>query len=335
MAVVQIADIYNPLTFGRRTQLAQTRLNRFLAAGLIAADPLIAAQFAAGGNIGEISHMNALGLNEPNYSTDDPAQKSTPKKIDTGKQIIRAAYRNDSWSAMDLARSLALQDPVEGITNQIGQFWATDDEQRLIYSCRGILAANIANNSGDMRIDIATDAVGAPADAEKISGSAVVDVCQTLGDHSFAITTIAMHSAPFATLQKQKLIEYVKKAETDIAIPTYLGKRVIVDDSLPAISGTNRIKYTSILFGGSVFGSADVPVQTPSEMKRDPDAGNGGGQDTIFSRVNNICHPMGFSFLSASVAGKSATYAELAMAANWNRVVARKLVPMAFLVTNG
>lgn len=335
MATVQIADIYEPATFARRSQLAQTRLNRFLAAGLIARDPLIAAQFATGGRIGEIAHIDALGLNEPNYSSDDPAVKSTPKKITTGKQTLRLASRNESWSSMDLARELALQDPVEGITNSIGRFWAADDEKRLINSCLGLLADNVANFSGDMLISVANDLATAILDADKIHGDAVVDVCQTLGDHSFNISAIAMHSVPFATLQKLKLVEWIKRDATTLAIPTYLGKRVVVDDSLPAVAGTNRITYTSVLFGDAVFGMADTKVLNASEMKRDPDAGNGGGQDTIHSRVANVLHPMGFSFLSASVAAASATYAELANAANWTRVVDRKLVPMAFLQTNG
>jgi hypothetical protein len=50
--------------------------------------------------------------------------------------------------------------------------------------------------------------------------------------------------------------------------------------------------------------------------------------------VNTIYHPSGCSFLSASVASNSATYAELAAAANWDRVVPRKNVPLAFLQVN-
>ena len=335
MAVVQIANIYNPATFARRAQLAQTRLNRFSASGIVVADALLAAQFAGGGHVGEITHMPALTVSEPNYSTDVAANKSTPMNIACGKQRVRGAMRNASWSTMDLARDLALQDPVEAVTNRIGHYWAADDEQRIIKSAHGIYLGNIANNSGDMRIDIGTDAVGAAADAEKIGGSAVVDALQTLGDHSFKIDTLVMHSVCYASLQKQKLIEYVKKAETSIAIPTYLGKQVVVDDSCTAISGTNRIKYTTMLFGGNVFGSAPMRVQVPSEMKRDPDAGVGGGQDTIYSRVSNVLHPFGFDFTSTTVTGQSATYAELALAANWARVAPRKNIALAFLVTNG
>lgn len=335
MATVQIADIYNPRTFGRRTQEAAIQLNRFIAAGIVAANPLMQSQVAQGGNIGELTEFKPITYDEPNYSNDDPDDKSTPDKVISALQRFRGASRNKSWSTMDLARELALEDPVGAITGSIGKYWATDNEKRIIYSCRGILADNIANDGGDMRINKANDSADAITDAERIGGDAVIDTLQTLGDHSFAITAMAMHSVPFSTLQKQGLIEYVRDATNTIDIPTYLGKRVVVDDSLPAIAGANRITYTTILFGGAIFGSATGRVMVPSEMKRDPDAGNGGGQDTIFSRAHDFFHPLGFDFTSASVTGKSATYAELMTAANWDRKVDRKNIALAFLQTNG
>lgn len=336
MATTRLAQIYNPLTFGRRAQLAQIQLNRFLGAGIIASDAEMQSQIAVGGNIGELAQFNALGTNEPNYSSDDPAVFSTPKNITGLKMRFRGAAMNESWSTMDLARELALIDPLGAITNRVGAFWAQNAEQRLIYSCRGILADNIANDASDMLIDLSIDTTD-PVDPETnlISGEGVIDAAQTMGDRSFQVTAIAMHSKPFSKLQKDKLIEYVQDATVDIQIPTYLGKRVIVDDSMPVVMGTNKLIYTSILFGGAIFGEAKGKVLVPSEMKRDPDAGNGGGQDTIFSRVHEFLHPMGFDFTSASVAGQSATYAELATAANWDRKVNRKLIPMAFLKTNG
>lgn len=336
MATVRLENIYNPLTFARRAQEAQIRLNRFAASGIASGDPLLAAQVAQGGNMGELPFFKPLVTDEPNYSTDDPATTSTPKNITSAKQRFRGASRNASWSTMDLARELALEDPVGAITNRIGHYWATDDEKRLIASCRGILADNTDNDGGDMVLDISSDSSDEiDADTELIGGDHVVDVLQTLGDHSFTIQAIAMHSKPFSTLQKEKLIDYITIAETGIMIPTYLGKRVVVDDSMPALVGSNRVRYTSILFGGAIFGVATGAVVTPSELQRVPESGNGGGETQIFSRVHNFSHPLGFDFTSASVAGQSATYAELAAAANWDRKVDRKVISMAFLITNG
>lgn len=334
MATVQLADIYNPLTFARRTQEAQLELNKFINSGVLASDAELQNQIGAGGNIGELTNYNPLGTPEPNYSNDNPAANSTPNKVNTSKMSFRLAQQNQSWSVMDLSRELALEDPVGAITSKIGQYWATINERRLIRSCLGILADNVANDAGDMRISVATDTAGAVTDAERISANVVLSAKQTMGDHAGSLSAIAMHSAIFTRLQRQNLIVYIPNARGEVTIPTYLGYTVLVDDSLPAVAGTNRITYTCILFGAGLFGWANGKVNKPSEMERKPSAGNGGGEEIIYSRRSDLIHPMGFSFTSASVAGQSATLAELQTAANWNRVWARKHIPLAFLQVN-
>lgn len=335
MATVQISNIYNPLTFARREQEAQIQLNQFLNSGIVVMDPRVSAQASQGGNVGELPFFKPLGTEEPNYSTDNPATTSTPANVTSAKMVWRLAAQNKSWSTMDLARELALEDPVGAITNRIGQYWATNNEKRVIQSCLGILASNVANNGGDMRVTVATDAAGAVTDAERISAELIIDAEQTAGDHQGGFTAIAMHSVVYARLRKQNLIQFVRDADNNTMFATYGGKRVVVDDALPAVPGTNRVTYTTILFGAGAFVMGEGRVMVPSEMDRAPATGNGGGQDIIYSRRSDIIHPLGFTFTSASVAGQSATQAELATAANWTRVWDRKSVPIAFLQTNG
>jgi len=333
MAFVQIADIFEPLTFAGRAQEAQIELNKFISSGVMVPDSALADQITAGGQTGELTNYNPLGTPEPNYST-DTAGASTPEKVDTAKMTFRLANQNQSWSTMDLARDLALQDPVGAITDRIGQYWATNNEKRLIQSALGVLADNVANDSGDMLITVALDTAPAVADAERISADRVIEASQTMGDHKDSLVAIAMHSTIFARLQKQNLISFIPDARGEIVIPTYLGKVVIEDDSMPAVMGSNRITYTVILFGAGAFASAEGRVQNPSEIDRTPAAGNGGGQSTIFSRRADLIHPLGFSFDSGSVAGQSATQAELALAVNWDRIHDRKHANMAFLQVN-
>ena len=336
MAAVRLTDIYNPLTFHRRTQEAQTQLNAFIASGIAVPDSQLQQALNAGGNIGDINFYGPLSVStEPRYSNDNPADiNSAHENVANKLQKFRSAQRNQSWQLMDLARELADSDPVGAITGRIGAYWANDDQTRLVQSMLGILADNVAADSGDMVVDVATDDTTAVTDAERISGNVVIDGMQTLGDHKMMVTAMAIHSAIHARLQKQQLIDYVRDADNNIMFPTYLGKRLIVDDGLPAVAGSNRITYTSILFGPGAVLTGNGKVETPSEIDRNPDAGNGGGEERIYSRVNNVIHPNGFSFISGSVAGQSATRAELAAAANWNRIAERKNIPIAFLQTN-
>lgn len=335
MAVVQIANIYNPLTFARREQEKQLELNAFYASGILVMDPRVTAQASVGGNKGELPFFKPLGTDEPNYSSDVSGTTSTPKNITSAKMEWRLASQNQSWSTMDLARELALEDPVQAITGRQGAYWATTNERRLIQSSLGILANNVAADSSDMLVTVALDTVGPILAAEKISAEVIIDAEQTAGDHQGGFAAIAMHSVVYSSLRKQQLITFVRDADNNTMFTTYEGKRVVVDDSLPAVAGTNRITYTSILFGAGAWVAGEGRVENPSEMDRVAAAGNGGGQDVIHSRRADIIHPLGFSFTSASVAGQSATLAELATAANWDRVWERKNTPLAYIQTNG
>ncbi len=335
MAEVQIADIYNPLVFSAAEQEAQVELNNFLASGVMFEDPRLTAMASVGGNIGELPFFKPLGTEEPNYSNDVTGDSSTPNKISKANMKYRLCNQNNSWSTMDLAVDLALEDPVQAITNRVGSYWATTNERRLIQSTMGILNDNVANDASDMVVDIATDAAGAPTAAELVSNDAILDAQQTAGDHQAGFSAIAMHSVVYNRLRKQQLINFIRDADNNTLFQMYGNLRVIVDDSLSAVAGTNRVTYTTVIFGSGAVVAGMGRTAVPSELDRDPEKGNGGGQSTLYSRRADIIHPLGFEFTSASVAGQSATLAELSTAANWNRVWERKNVPLCFLQTNG
>jgi len=160
MAVVQIADIYDPVTFNEAMQERQTEKNAFLQAGILTNDAKLQAHLQTGGQTGELPFYFALATSgagatgvEPNFSSDNPAIASTPQNITSGLMTFRASYQNNSWSAMDLAREItSLSDPLSAIINRIATYWATNTQNRIIQSGVGILADNVANNAGDMLI---------------------------------------------------------------------------------------------------------------------------------------------------------------------------------------
>jgi len=343
MAEVRIADVYNPLVFNQAVQEAAIELNAFSASGIMVGDSQMNALASGPGNIGDLPFYFGLdnpqgdGTNEPEYVNDDPSDVSTPAKVTDEKMIYRKAHMHKSWSTMDLARELALADPLGAITGRIGKYWAVNNEQRLISSAVGVMLDNIANDANDMVHVIYEDLAVGSLDADNyISPNAVIAAKATMGDHANNLTAIAMHSVPFSELQRQEVIIYEKAAGTNIQFPTYLGYRVVVDDSLPVIAGSNTPMYVSVLFASGAFAEGIGTPMVPSELDRVPGAGFGGGQDVIHSRQTRIIHPVGFSFLSAAITGQSADFSELATAAEWNRVYAnRKNIGMAFLQSNG
>jgi len=336
MATVQIADIYEPVPFNHAVQESATEKNAFVQSGVMVNDERISQMADVGGTTGDIPFYKPITNDEPDYVTDNPATHSTPANIATGKQMYHKANMHKSWSAMDLARELALKDPVAAITGGIGHYWATHYQNRVIQSSMGLLANNVANDSADMRFSVATDNVAAVTDAERISGDVVIEGAATMGDAAASLSLIAVHSVVFKKMQKDNLITTIPNSDNTAFFNLYLNKyHIIVDDSLPAVAGTNRITYTSILFAGGAIAYGEGKPLKPSALSRSESAGNGGGEDTIHSRKTAIILPYGTSFLAASVAGQSPTLSELAAAGNWDRVHARKNVNIAFIQTNG
>ena len=337
MATTQLSDLYNPLVFDRAVDEKFVELNAFLRSGVMVDQPMLSEMASVGGFVGEMPFFKPLDVSaEPDYTSDDPASTSTPDKIITGTQKYRLAKMHKSWSTMDFAREVGLadMDPLQAIANKVAKYWAVQEEKRLVAGCIGVMEDNIANDSGDMVEDIYVD-VATPASSSIISAEAIQDAKQTSGDHQFEYSAIAMHSVTFNTLNKANLIDFIPNSQGVVDFPTYLGLTVVVDDSLPVVAGTNSPAYTTILFAPGAFGYGTGRILKPSELERSASSGDGGGEDILHSRRNDIIHPAGMQFTSASVAsGRTATIAELKLAANWDRVMTRKNISLAFLRHN-
>lgn len=336
MNTVRLSDIIEPKVYMDYQSKNTMEKTAFWESGIVVNNPMLNDKANSGGKIVDVPFWKDLANNEANVSSDDPAVLSTPDKIGTGDQIARVHYLNKSWSATDLASEIAGANAMGRIKDRVEAYWIRQWQRRLIAMSQGILADNIANDSADMVKDVATDAAGAPVAGELFSRANFTAAAFTLGDAFENTGVIAVHSVVYKRMVDNDDIDFIADSQGKMTIPTFLGKRVIVDDGMPAVAGTNRIKYTSVLFGAGAFGHGNGSPLVPVETKRDADQGNGGGVDTLFSRKTWLTHPFGFAFTSASVAGVSPTIAELKAAANWNRVFEeRKQIPMAFLVTNG
>lgn len=337
MATTKLSDLYSPKPFDATVDEEAIELNAFINSGIMTPYDLLSQMASVGGMVGEMPFFKPLDVSaEPDYTDDDPTHLSVADKITTGTQKYRLAKLHKSWSTMDFARELTLRnmDPLAAITRKVAKYWATMEERRLIAAAIGIQADNAANDSGDMIVNIYNDAATPPA-STIISAEAVLDARQTAGDHQSMFNAIAMHSVIFTNLNKQNLIDFIPDARGEIDFPTYLGMRVIVDDSLAATSGTNSPSYTTVIFASGAFGYGVGRMEVPSEIDRLPSHGYGGGEDILHTRRNPLIHPQGFEYTNTPASGTTSTLAELKAAASWSRVIDRKLIGMAFLVTNG
>lgn len=338
---VSLAEIFIPEVYADIQVNDSVESSAFSQSGVVTTNPLLQGAANSGTKKIEVPIWNDLdSSSEPNYSTatDDEA---TPDKVDTDSLNARNSYLNNGWAAADLAREVGKATPGQGdpmtrIKNRIAAYWTRQFQARVIAVCRGIFNANVAQDSSDMVHSIAAESTGAQGDATKISADAVVEAVFTMGDKFENIVAIAMHSTVYKRLVLQNLIETIKDAEGKILYTMYLGKRVIVDDGLPVIAGTTSgFKYLTVLFGTSAIGYGEGTPTKPTEVERKPSGGNGGGLETLWDRKTWLIHPQGFDWLENTVSGvESPTLADLRLAANWNRILPRKTIPLAFLMTN-
>lgn len=324
MATVQIADVIVPSVFTPYIVADTMERSALVDSGVAVRNGVIEAQLTVGSDMFTVPFWNDLADDQPDIVNDDPTDFSTPKKIGAGAQKVRKSFLHQSWSAMNLASELAGSDALGRIQNRTSAYWTRVLQTRLIASLNGVLADNVASDSGDMVDDISA----ATGDASLFSASAVIDAAGTLGDAMRGLSAIAMHSDVYKDALKNDLIATVPDSRGGF-IQSFRGLALIVDDGMPVKAGV----YTSILFGrGAVgFGVTAPAIAKGTQIEELPSAGNGGGQQVLHSRVNTAIHPAGFTWLEGSVANDSPTLAELALAANWNRVIERKAIPLAFL----
>jgi hypothetical protein len=337
MALVQISDIVVPSVFTTYLQVLTTQLSAFVQSGVIERSPLFDALLVGGGRTFNLPHYQDLADTEANVSTDDAvgADDAVPEKITTGQEIAQRHNRNQVWSAADLASALAGNDPLEAIARRVAAYWVRQEQTYLIRSIQGVIADNIANDSSDMVNDIGVAGAGPATAANLFSAEAFIDTAQTMGDHADDIVAVAMHSVVYTRAQKNNLIDFIPDARGETDIPTFLGRRVIVDDGIPTSTPDTLLEYSTYLVGMGTFAKGEGSPRVPTEVNREPVAGRGGGQEFLHSRQEWLLHPRGFQWLAASQVDESPTNAEMALAANWDRVVDRKLIKLAELKTNG
>ncbi|QMS41832.1 capsid protein [Salmonella phage S55] len=345
MAITTIGDIVTgniPVLASYMTE-DPVEKTAFFNSGILTPTPY-AAEIARGpSNIANLPFWKAIDTSiEPNYSNDVYQDIATPRAIQTGEMMARVAYLNEGFGQADLTVELTSQNPLQSVASRLDNFWQRQAQRRLIATALGLYNDNVSatdayHEQNDMVVDVSATSgfdAGAFIDATQTMGDALI------GNGGEVLGAIAMHSFVYAQARKAQLIDFIRDAENNTMFATYQGYRVIVDDSMTVVGqGTSR-KFISIIFGQGAIGYGEGNPSNPLEYEREASRGNGGGVETLWTRKTWLLHPFGYGFTSAVITGngtetiaRSASWQDLANATNWNRVVDRKHVPIAFLVT--
>ena len=327
MAEMKLADIFVREIFEAAALENSIRKAVLFGTGVVANDGSLAAKVGANdGRLFTHKFYRDLVDGDPT-SMDDSDTLLTDDKISIGSYSVRKIMQAKSWGEKDIVSLIGmLPDPLGAMAGQVSAWWGRYYDRLAIAMLNGVIADNIANDSGDMIHDI-----GAVAGAgSNVTPTAIVDALGTSGDTYEQFNTMICHSAVALALRKQNLITTIPNSDLSTVFQFYQHMRMIVTDN---VNSTAADTYDTIFCRPGVFryGKSNNGL-IPSEVDRIAKSGNGAGHTSLITRSQYAMHPVGFSFTDASVAGESLTRTEAALAANWDRIVTdRKQVGLAVL----
>jgi hypothetical protein len=314
--------------------------------GALTRDAFLDNLLAGGGLTFNVPSFRDLDNDADNVSTDDvadivaadfgagtPATRldSSPLKIETDTEVAVRLNRNNSWSSADLAAALAGADPMGAIAARVAFYWTRRLQAVFIALWNGVIKDNVANDSGDYENDVSGSSF--VDGVTNFSAEAFLDAKVTMGDSQQDLTLVMVHSTVFNRMQKNNLIDFIPDSRGEVQIPQFMGHEVLIDDGMPNASNV----FDTWLFGA---GATRLGVASPlnaTETDRQPQAGNGGGQDILFSRIQWVQHPVGHAYTGTAPnggPGNGTGANDLNASASWNRVFPeRKQVKFARLLT--
>ncbi len=354
----QISDVIVPSIFTPYTQQLTMEKTAIVQSGVAARDDFLDKLLAGGGLTFTVPSWQDIGDPAENVSSDDPNVPSVPNTTTTSAEVAVRLSRNSSWSTMRLATALAGADPMQSIASRVSDYWVRRLQAAVIGVLQGVFAGNASatpqngregnvglNAAFGVRNDLTHDISGSHSAATEFSAAAFIDTATLLGDAAEDVTAVFMHSVVYSRAQKNNLIDFIPDSQGQINIPTFLGRRVIVDDSMPNPAGssangsnTSSGVYHTWLVGPSALRLGVGTPVVPTEVFRYPDRGNGAGSDILFNRVEWCIHPVGHAYIG-SPAGEggptnATTSGNLAAATSWVRVFPeRKQIKLARLIT--
>lgn len=374
MATTFDSKSFNPQAFGAyvnkipnvtKTELAKSRAigtNEQATAALSSQTGSLYARIPYFGRISGVTSQNNDG------STDINSTSTT-----TYEQGFVTASRMDAWTERSFSKNItAGTDFMTNVATQINDYKLEVKQAILLNILKGIygmtttgdtVATNAAkefvvNHSYDITSETAGDTPGF------VTVSTLNKAIQKAGgDNKNIFTLCIMHSEVSTNLENLKLLKYMTYTDSDgiereLAMATWNGRTVLIDDNMPtgdcyalsedssasssktyyklengvysAVASattpvtngyyetTGETSYTTYVLGDGAVVLSDIGDSVPYEMDRDPKVN--GGQDTLYVRDRFICGVDGISFEKPSSITASASNTDLATGANWNMI---------------
>lgn len=321
VTITTIADLQIvPDKFAEYVIEEATKKSALIRSGVAVGDPTVADLINGtpkGGNIINIPFYKQLDGDDEVFGEDE----MTAGKVETGSDTATLLIRQRAWGDTDLAHVFGGTDPIGAIATMTGDYWAEREQVAALAILKGLFTgatAALKSHVLDVSAAEGTDAL--------ISTDNTLDAKQLMGDAADKLGVVFMHSATHTFLQKANVIETIPASESRVAVETYLGYEVIVDDDAPVSEGV----YDTYFLGRGAFAREDgVPKGlVPVEKYRDALKSS----NYLINRRAFVLHPKGCKWnANATLAKKYASNSELATPANWSLAKDAKNVPIVCL----
>ena len=266
----------------------------------------------------------------------------------TYEQGFIVASRMDSWTERSFSKNItAGVDFMDNVAAQIADYKFDVRQAMLLAILEGVYGMSVegdtvAATAAKEFIEKHTFDISGEADDAAMVGSTTLNkaIQKACGDNKNIFKLVIMHSEVATNLENIKLLKYMTQTDADgiereLALATWNGRTVLIDDNMPVDGG----KYTTYVLGQGAIILDDIGDAVPYEMSRDPKTN--GGQDTLYGRDRYICGVDGISFEKPATITASASNEDLANGANWaiindgTKAIPHKAIAIAKIVSKG
>ncbi|TXM68193.1 major capsid protein [Methylobacterium sp. WL120] len=308
MAETKLADMIVPTEFNDYVTELTTKKSRLFQSGIITDLTSVIDDQIAGTTV-NMPFFNDLDSEDAEVVLDD-TKNLTVSGTSVSQDVAVKLLRGKAFGATDLAADLSGADPLTLIQNRFANWWAIRDQKSLLATLNGAMfSAGMEDNVFDIS--------GLAGDAANFDADSFIDAVFKLGDEAGSLSAMTVHSQGMKAMVKADLIDYQMDSQGKLTVPTYMGKQVIEDDSMPVTgTGADRV-FTSYIFGQGAIAFGTKAPKVPVEVERQALVGM--GEEYIVNRKQWVLHPRGIKWQGSS-AGPTPTNVELANPANWKRV---------------
>jgi len=344
---------FNPEAFGKYVErIPNTKKNQLIQSGAVGTNEN--AKSALSSQTGSLyARIPYFGrISGATSQNNDGATTITSTNTTTYEQGFITASRMDSWTERSFSKNITSGvDFMDNVARQIADYKLEVKQTMLLAILSGVFSmkttgTGVAEKAAKEFIEKHTYDISGKTGEDALVNATTLNTAiqQACGDNKNIFKLVVMHSAVATRLENLRLLKYMTYTDKDgiqhdLALATWNGRTVLIDDDMPVESAENSTKYTTYVLGQGAIILDDIGDSVPYEMSRDPKTN--GGQDTLFVRDRYLCGVDGISFEKPASVTASASNDDLKNGANWNIIndgataIPHKAIALVRIISQG